>query len=84
MMVSSSRYKQQEMRDIANIILTVRWYLLTVIANAPISKGHPKAISYLNKVSKVLEITTYTALFKAIDTMKNFRQIRSRNKSPPS
>ena len=84
MMESISRFKQQEMTDIANIILIVRWYLLTVIANV-LDREHSKVISYLNKVSKVQEITTVisTALLKAIrvDMIKNLAQIHSRNKS---
>ena len=80
MMDSISRFKQQEMRDIANIILIVRWCLLTVIANVPIVIEHSaKVISYLSKVFKVQEITTTsTALLKAIG---NYLQMNSSNKS---
>ena len=80
MMNSISRFKQQEMRDIANIILIVRWCLLTVIANVPIVIEHSaKVISYLSKVYKVQEITTTsTALLKAIG---NYLQMNSSNKS---
>ena len=80
MMDSISRFKQQEMRDIANIILIVRWCLLTVIANVPIVIEHSaKVISYLSKVFKVQEITTTsTALLKAAG---NYLQMNSSNKS---
>ena len=80
MMDSILKFKQQEMRDIANIILIVRWCLLTVIANVPIVIEHSaKVISYLSKVYKVQEITTTsTALLKAIG---NYLQMNSRNRS---
>ena len=84
MMESISRFKQHEMTDIANIIRLVRWYLLKAIANI-LETEHSKAISYLNKVSKVQEITTVTstALLRAIkgDMIKNLAQIRNRNRN---
>ena len=80
MMGSISRFKQQEMRDIANIILIARWCLLTIIANVLIViELSAKAISYLSKASKVQEISTIsTALLKATG---NYLQMNSRNKS---
>ena len=84
MMESISRFKQQEMTDIANIIRIVRWCLLKAIANVP-DRERSKAMSYLIKVSKVQEITTVisTALLKAIkgDMIKNLAQIRNRNRN---
>ena len=83
MMVSILRSKQQEMRGIANIILIVRWYLLTVIAIVQIVIEHSvKAISYPNKVYQVQEtITTSIALLKATE---NYLLMNSSNKSLPS